>query len=159
MNFCLPTLGYSFMVVIFVIGGLYLNYITRKSMKNNPIDDTINSSDNASKEPVSAKNIPLALGCIMDDVAEIKNKVDFLMQHLGMGAAGLKPVTIKEAATFLSVSESKIRKMIREHNIPYYERNGKKYFFEKELLEWVKESRVATIDEQLHSYNLRQRRR
>lgn len=94
----------------------------------------------------------------MDDVAEIKEKVDFLMQHLGMSAAGLKPVTIKEAATFLSVSEWMIRRMVRENSIPYYERNGKKYFFEKELLEWIKETRVPTIDEQLRRYNHRQRR-
>lgn len=122
-------------------------------------DNSIKSADKATKEPVSAENIPLALDSIMDDVAEIKNKVDFLIQHLGIGAAGLKPVTIKGASMFLSVSESKIRKMIREHSIPYYERNGIKYFFEKELLEWVKEGRVATIDEQLRSYNLRLKRR
>lgn len=126
-------------------------------MKNNLSDNSI--EDKASKEPVSTENIPLAIGCIMDDVAEIKYKVDFLMQHLGMGATGLKPVTIKEAASFLSVSESVIRRMIRENSIPYYERNGKKYFFEKELLEWVKENRVPTIDEQIHKYKFRQRRR
>lgn len=128
-------------------------------MKNDQTDNPIKCGDKVSKEPVNTENIPLAVGCIMDDVAEIKNKIDFLMQHLGMGATGLKPVTIKEAALFLSVSESAIRKMIRENSIPYYERNGKKYFFEKELLEWVKESRVSTIDEQLHKYNFRQRRR
>lgn len=127
-------------------------------MRNDQTDTSIKCADNASTEPVNAENIPLALGCIMDDVAEIKEKVDFLMEHLGMGAAGLKPVTIKEAATFLSVSESMIRKMVRENSIPYYQRNGKKYFFEKELLEWIKESRVPTIDEQLRRYNHRQRR-
>lgn len=152
------------MLVIFVVGmyrGSMLvisNYITIKNMKNDQTDNSIKCADNASKEPVSAENIPLALGCIMDDVAEIKEKVDFLMQRLGMGAAGLKPVTIKEAATFLSVSEWMIRRMVRENGIPYYERNGKKYFFEKELLEWIKESRVPTIDEQLRRYNHRQRR-
>lgn len=128
-------------------------------MKNDHTDNPIKCGDKESKEPVNTENIPIAVGCIMDDVAEIKNKIDFLMRHLGMGTSGLKPVTIKEAALFLSVSESAIRKMIRENSIPYYERNGKKYFFEKELLEWVKESRVSTIDEQLHKYNFRQRRR
>lgn len=134
------------------------NYTTIKNMENDQTDNSIKCADNASREPVSAENIPFALGCIMDDVAEIKEKIDFLMQHLGMGASGLKPVTIKEAAIFLSVSESVIRRMVRENSIPYYERGGKKYFFEKELLEWVKESRVPTIDEQLRRYNHRQRR-
>lgn len=128
-------------------------------MENVPADYSIKSSENASKESFSAENIPLVLGSIMDDVAEIKSKIDFLMQHLGMGAAGLRPVTIKEAAAFLSVSESVIGRMIREHSIPYYKRNGKKYFFEKELLEWIKESRVPTIDEQLSNYIVRKRKR
>lgn len=110
-------------------------------------------------EPVSIQNTPLALGCIMDDVAEIREKLDFLSQHLGIGAAGTKPVTIKEAAEFLSSSESKIRRLVREHSIPFYRRGGITYFFEKELLEWVKESRVATIDEELSKFNFGRRRR
>lgn len=110
-------------------------------MKNDQTYNSIKCADNASKEPVSAENIPLALGCIMDDVAEIKEKVDFLMQHLGMGAAGLKPVTIKEAATFLSVSEWMIRRMVRENSIPYYERNGKKYFLKRNC--WNGSKRVV----------------
>lgn len=110
-------------------------------------------------EPVSISDVPLAIGCILDDVAEIKSKIELLSQHLGIGAAGTKPVTIKEAAVFLSVSEGVIRKMIREQSIPFYRRNGKTYFFEKELLEWVKESRVATIDERLGNYLTKHRRR
>lgn len=110
-------------------------------------------------EPVSIQNTPLALGCIMDDVAEIKEKLDFLSQHLGIGAAGTKPVTIKEAAEYLSSSESKIRRLVRERSIPFYRRGGITYFFEKELLEWVKESRVATIDEELSNYNFGRRKR
>lgn len=82
-------------------------------------------------EPVSIQNTPLALGCIMDDVAEIREKLDFLSQHLGIGAAGTKPVTIKEAAEFLSSSESKIRRLVREHSIPFYRRGGITYFFLK----------------------------
>lgn len=110
-------------------------------------------------EALDAKDVPLVLGCLMDDVAEIKSKLDFLLQNLGMGAAGIKPVTIKEAAVFLSVSENVVRKMVREMSIPYYRRGGKTYFFEKELLEWVKDSRVATMDEQLNTFNSRRKRR
>lgn len=110
-------------------------------------------------EAVDAKDMPLAVGCLMDDVAEIKGKLDFLLQNLGMGAAGIKPVTIKEAAAFLSVSENVVRRMVREMSIPYYRRGGKTYFFEKELLEWVRESRVAAIDERLNNFNFRRIRR
>lgn len=122
-------------------------------------DDPGNDRKKRSNEPVSIENMPLALGCILDDVAEIRDKIDALWQHLGMGAAGIKPITIKEAAEYLSVSESKIRKMVVEHSIPHYKRNGKTYFFEKELLEWVKGSRVATIDEEIANFKFGRRRR
>ena len=99
-------------------------------------------------EPISMANIPLALGCILDDVSQIKPMVTLLSQHLGIGSAGTKRVTIKEAALFLSVTERAIRKMVKERTIPYYVRNGILYFFEKELLEWVKGNRVATFEEE-----------
>lgn len=51
-------------------------------------------------EPVSMENIPLAIGCILDDISQIQSKIDFLVQHLGLGAVGIKPVTLKEAAVF-----------------------------------------------------------
>lgn len=125
-------------------------------MEDNKPND---NQENRTAEPVSKDNIPIAIGCILDDVMEIKNKIEFLMQHLGMGAAGMKPVSIKEAAAFLSVSENVIRRMIREQSIPHYRRNGKTYFFEKELFEWVKESRVGTIEENLRHYQSRYKRR
>lgn len=118
-----------------------------------------NALEKRMNEPVRKENIPLALGCLLDDVAEIKSKLDFLLQHLGMGALGIKPVTIKEAAEFLSVSESVIRSKVKTHSIPHYKRNGKTYFFEKELLEWVRDSRVATIDEELTNWKNGRRRR
>lgn len=123
------------------------------------INDGLNMSGIGEHEALDAKDVPLVLGCLMDDVAEIKSKLDFLLQNLGMGAAGIKPVTIKEVAVFLSVSENVVRKMVREMSIPYYRRGGKTYFFEKELLEWVKDSRVATMDEQLNTFNSRRKRR
>lgn len=108
-------------------------------------------NENSSQMGFNSDSISLALGCLIDDVAEIKSKVDHLMQHLGMGAAGLKPVTVVEAAKFLSLSERQVRKMVKERSIPYYERNGKIYFFEKELMEWIKGSRVATFEEELNN--------
>lgn len=110
-------------------------------------------------EPVSMENIPLAVGCLLDDLAEIKSIVMGISQHIGIGATGTKPVTICDAAQFLSLSERQIKKMIKERSIPYYERNGKIYFFEKELLEWVKANRVSTLDEELRKRNSRYNRR
>lgn len=110
-------------------------------------------------EPISMENIPLAMGCLLDDMAQVKSILTLLSQHLGIGSAGTKPVTINEAAQFLSISERSLKKMVRERTIPYYQRNGKTYFFEKELLEWVKASRVATLNEELGKRNIRYNRR
>lgn len=49
------------------------NYATIKNMKNEQTDNSIKCADGASKEPVSMENIPLALGYIIDDVAEFKD--------------------------------------------------------------------------------------
>ncbi len=127
-------------------------------MDTNEVNKTAKGLDDRSNEPISMENIPLAIGCILDDVAQIKSIVTTLFQHLGLGAAGTKPVTVKEVAQFLSITERAVNKMVRERTIPYYQRNGKIYFFEKELLEWVKESRVATFDEEIRKHNQRYRR-
>lgn len=128
-------------------------------MENDKVKEEVNALAGRSNEPVSRENMPLALGCILDDVAEIKTILSDLYSRLGIGASGLRPVTVKEAAVFLSVSERTVRNMVRERTIPYYERNGKIYFFERELLEWVKESRVATFDEEYNKYKIRNQRR
>ena len=109
---------------------------------------------------VNPDNIPLVLGCLLDDVAEVKSIVGELYKHLGIGAAGTKPVTIKEAAEYLSITPRAVNKMVRERLIPYYERNGTIYFFEKELMEWIKATRVTPFDEKYNkmrnrNYNVR----
>lgn len=116
------------------------------------------TGDERHAEPVSMSDLPVAVGCILDDVAQIRSKVEELWRNLGIGAAGTKPVTVKEAAEFLSVTERAVNKMVRERQIPYYERHGKIYFFEKELLEWIRKSRVATFDEEISNYTTRRRR-
>lgn len=129
-------------------------------MENNAekrISSTVNDGTSVSVNPDS---IPLALGCLLDDVAELKSIVHELYKHLGIGAAGIKPVTIKEAAEYLSITPRAVNKMVRERSIPYYERNGTIYFFEKELMEWVKATRVAPFDEKYNkmhnrNYNFR----
>ena len=111
-------------------------------------ENKINRTDNdGTSEKVNPNNIPLALGCLLDDVADLKCIVNELYKHLGIGAAGTKPVTIKEAAEYLSITPRAVNKMVRERSIPYYERNGTIYFFEKELKEWIKATRVAPFDE------------
>lgn len=82
-------------------------------MDTNELTNAAKKLNDRSNEPVSMENLPLAIGCILDDVAEIKSVVAFLSQHLGIGAAGTKPVTIQEAAEYLSTTERAVKKWLK----------------------------------------------
>lgn len=57
-------------------------------------------------------------------------------------------LTSKEAAQYLGVSMSYLYHLTMRQEIPYYKPTGVKcYFDKKELEEWIKSNRVATIKE------------
>ena len=46
--------------------------------------------------------------------------------------------TVKELAKYLRCSESTIRKLVRENNIPYFRLNSKINFSKDRIDEWIK---------------------
>ncbi|MCB9336461.1 MAG: helix-turn-helix domain-containing protein [Flavobacteriales bacterium] len=53
-----------------------------------------------------------------------------------------KPLTLVEAADYLSMSQSHIYKLTSQRKIPFHKPSGKYlYFYENELDEWIKEER------------------
>ena len=57
-------------------------------------------------------------------------------------------LTFKEAAKFLSLSESALYKLTSKKEIPHYIPGGKKIYFKKtELDRWILESRVTPVNE------------
>ena len=57
-------------------------------------------------------------------------------------------LTLEEAAIYLGISKSSLYKMTHSRSIPFYKPNNKLVYFERsELLEWVRQGRVATDEE------------
>jgi len=69
-----------------------------------------------------------------------------------------KPLTLKEAAKFLNLSQSHIYKLTSERKIPHFKPNGKKIYFDKsELIQWLKRKPARTreeTEEKAASYNV-----
>ena len=59
-----------------------------------------------------------------------------------------KPLTLKESAEFLDLSQSHLYKLTSERKIPHFKPNGKKiYFDEYELVQWLKRKPTRTLEE------------
>ena len=59
-----------------------------------------------------------------------------------------KPLTLKEAAKFLNLSQSHIYKLTSERKIPHFKPNGKKIYFDKsELVQWLMRKPTRTLEE------------
>ena len=54
------------------------------------------------------------------------------------GASGGVVLTVVEAARFLRVSESIVRRLIRERRIPYFRIEGRYLFYRPVLEEWMR---------------------
>ena len=69
-----------------------------------------------------------------------------------------KPLTLKEAAKFLNLSQSHIYKLTSERKIPHFKPSGKKIYFDKsELIQWLKRKPARTreeTEEKAASYNV-----
>lgn len=50
-----------------------------------------------------------------------------------------------------------LKKLVRNNEIPYYQRNKEVYFFEDELVKWVEDARVAPYYEQIRKMKGRYR--
>jgi len=53
----------------------------------------------------------------------------------------------KDAAKFLSVSESFLNKLVAEKGVPYIKLKGRILFLRKDLLEWLEGKRVVKPNE------------
>ena len=110
------------------------------------------------RKEINFEDTEVALGCVLSELAEIREKLNFIVTRLGFDTIQLKPISMEQAADFLSISERNLRKLMNEGEIAYYKRGAKVYFFEKELLEWIKDGRIGTIIERMRNLNRRNKR-
>ncbi len=53
----------------------------------------------------------------------------------------------KEAALLLNISESRVRHLVSERNIPHYKQGRATYFKKSEIEQWQLQHRIPTNDE------------
>jgi excisionase family DNA binding protein len=58
-----------------------------------------------------------------------------------------KILDVRRAADFLGVSESIIRRLIKEHRIPFFQIEGRYLFYQPSLESWIEEKIVHPVDE------------
>ena len=110
------------------------------------------------REEINFEDTGVALGCVLSELAGIREKLDFIVTRLELDSIQLKPISLEQAADFLSISERNLRKLMNEGEIAYYKRGSKVYFFEKELLEWIKDGRIGSMIERMRNLNRRNKR-
>ena len=115
-------------------------------MKENPLE--------ALKEELTNATVPKAVSYLIDEIAEMKAMLSHIESQLGLGVDKHRPIEEKRAAEFLDTTERAIKKLVRNQDIPYYQRGNKIYFFEDELLKWVEETRIAPYYEKLKKYRM-----
>lgn len=103
------------------------------------IDDREEQSE---RELLDVSNMPRALNYLINEVAELRSMLEDMRQQLKLGYDRRRPITVEKAAEVLSVNERAVRKLAKEGSIPYYQIGNVTYFFEEELIEYVKKTRV-----------------
>lgn len=85
----------------------------------------------------------------MEENSTIEAIRELIDEKMSSIALAQKPfLTTKELSKYLGLSESYIRKMTHNREIPHYKPMGKNlYFCREEIDEWVLQSRISTIDE------------
>lgn len=79
-----------------------------------------------------------------------ETQTEMLAEQLAqrLGGMGKEVLTSDEAAAYLGMSKATLYKMTMARQIPHYKPTGKRCYFNRaELLEWVQQGRVATVDE------------
>ena len=57
------------------------------------------------------------------------------------------PLSIDEVSEFIGKSKPTIYGYVSRNEIPHSKSGGRLYFFKSEIIEWIKQSRVKTIQE------------
>lgn len=102
------------------------------------------------REELKAENMPRALNYLINEVAELRAMLEEMRDQLKLGYDRRRPITAEKAAEVLSINERTVKKLAKEGLIPYYQVGSTMYFFEEELIEYVKKTRVKPFTDRLY---------
>ena len=133
-----------------------LGFRIRKSRVNEPIDidsvyiakilNSYSMNNEVIKEELTMNAVPKAVNYLIEEVAEMRALLDKMEKQLGLGVNKHRPILIERAAEILHMKVGTVRRLVNEREIPHYKRDHNIYFFEDELIKWIEESRVKTIN-------------
>lgn len=98
--------------------------------------------EQAQREELDERNMPRALNYLINEVSELRSMLDDMKRQLQLDYDRRRPITIEKAAEVLSLKERAVKKLVKEGSIPYYKMGTTYYFFEEEIIEYVKKTRV-----------------
>ena len=85
----------------------------------------------------------------INKVYELLTEIKQLINH-----QNLELLDLNQAAEYLKLKPSYIYSLIHQKKIPYYKPLGKRvYFIKAELIKWIKESKIKSVDEVEEDYN------
>lgn len=92
-----------------------------------------------------------SINSILTFIAELSNKKDAAIlppQEISpISLINERPLNIREAAEYLSLSVNTIYQKVKRREIPYNKRNGRLYFDKQKLRDYIEGGQVKSIDE------------
>jgi len=94
---------------------------------------------------ISFENLPRAVAHLVSEIAEIK----FLVERKVIPLIPPKriPIDIDAACQIIGKAKPTVYTLVRTRKIPCYKNGKKLYFFEDELLEWIRNGKRKTLSE------------
>ena len=81
-------------------------------------------------------DLPEAVHFLSREVLDLKDMIRPLIANPGNDNTEKKPINLAQTALFLDISEQTVYQNIKK--IPHHKRFGRLYFFESELLNYIK---------------------
>ena len=94
---------------------------------------------------ISFKNLPSAVAHLNNQVEELK---ELILRKESVSIPQKKtPIDIEKACEIIGKAKPTVYTLVRTRQIPCYKSGKKLYFFEDELLEWIRNGRRKTMVE------------
>lgn len=95
-------------------------------------------------EALSFEKLPEQVAFLRNEFKELKQ---LILQGNHSQPKADNPLSIDEVSEFIGKSKPTIYGYVSRNEIPHSKSGGRLYFFKSELIEWIKQSRVKTIQE------------
>lgn len=95
---------------------------------------------------ISFETLPKAVAFLNDQIAELKTLVEN-RQSSDKPSTKKIPIDIDAACEIIGKAKPTVYTLVRTRQIPCYKSGKKLYFFEDELLEWIRNGKRKTLNE------------